>query len=72
MLFVCGGNRSAVIATLSVIGQNSEDCEGTLKEDEVGILKGYIELPFVLHMGIQFYCLNWGIVAILNSWSLCR
>ena len=36
ILYVCGGNKSAVIATLSVIGHDAEACEITLKEDEVG------------------------------------
>lgn len=33
ILFVCGSNKSAVIATLSVIGQNIEDSEGSPKDE---------------------------------------
>ncbi|EXC19902.1 hypothetical protein L484_017879 [Morus notabilis] len=41
ILFVCGSNKSAVIATLSVIGQNIEDFEGSPKDEIIAkVLEG--------------------------------
>lgn len=33
ILFVCGSNKKAVIATLSVVGHNIEESEGSLTDE---------------------------------------
>lgn len=41
ILFVCGSNKSAVIATLSVIGENIEESEGSPKDEIIAkVLEG--------------------------------
>lgn len=60
ILFVCGSNKSAVIATLSVIGQNIEDSEGSPK-DEVCWIRANTDAPaaFILQFPLNFNLYEW-------------